>query len=468
MSAFTLNTPARPRRVQTAAVLAAAVLFEVAVAAMLPNRGPMIAGGIIGAATFALALARPRWALVPIFATLAFVPVYAAPKLGPVYLEATVCGLWVLTAALALRILVQEALPPLALMDVAVAVFFVVLWIAVVFGGEETATFIQRVFLWFGPYIALRLFVHRDPDVSFLARLFVGIALAIVPLVLLEVATGINPFSGLVINSDADVWGQGQERLGAVRAEGAFGHSIALGMFLATAALFAVGVAAHTQDRGARALWLVSTAVLLMALAATLSRTGWVMFGIGVVLLVLTSRPAGRARLAVMILVAAALTLGASQVLPSEVPTPLSLAAGDREISGSGSYRVRLLELALEPGALKAIGPADRGLAAPIGGESLDNAYLSLAQDFGVLPAGAFLLIVLASIWSLVRLRRRGLDALLPVVVVANLAGLLFVALITQHQVMIWALIGAMAAVAANAGRSGDARHDLHGPTGPA
>ena len=457
---------------QTAAVLVAAVLFEVAVAAMVPDRGPMIAAAVIGAAGFAVALAEPRWALVPIFATLAFIPVYAAPKVGPLYLEATVCGLWLLVAALALRILVQEALPPLSLLDVAVAVFFVVLAGAVVFGGEQNATYIQRVFLWFGPYLALRLFVHRDPDVPFLSRLVVGIALAIVPLVLLEVATGLNPFSNLVLNSGSDVWGETQERLGSRRAEGAFGHSIALGMFLATAALLALGMGAHTQDRRARGLWLGSTAVLLLALGATLSRTGWVMFGVGMVLLVLTARPAGRARLGVMIAVAAVLTFGASQVLPSEVPTPLSLAAGDQEISSSGNYRVRLLELALEPGALKVIGPADRALAAPIGGESLDNAFLSLAQDFGVLPAVAFFLVVLAVIWSVFRLRRQGLEALLPVVTVTNLVGLLFVALITQQQVLIWALIGATAALVANAGRSGggraDARGDLHRSADPA
>jgi hypothetical protein len=91
-------------------------------------------------------------------------------------------------------------------------------------------------------------------------------------------------------------------------------------------------------------------------------------------------------------------------------------------------------------------------------GEATDNAYIILADQWGLIPTAALLFIALAMLLVVGRWYARDPEGLvaLPIVAFATLVALFFVAFITQQQVVIWLLLGSAAAGAerlASAGR---------------
>jgi O-antigen ligase len=160
-----------------------------------------------------------------------------------------------------------------------------------------------------------------------------------------------------------------------------------------------------------------------------------------------------RARLVTMIVLGVA-ALGALTVLvPSDLPSPTSLVGAGGETSTSSTYRERLLQYALKGEGLSAWGGQGRNLASSALGSSstsIDNEYLLLASDSGLIPLAGFLLIVAALVSAMIRLRRSGGAWALPAVTLANFAGLFFVAMITQQEIYIWALVGACAGLMAS------------------
>jgi hypothetical protein len=121
----------------------------------------------------------------------------------------------------------------------------------------------------------------------------------------------------------------------------------------------------------------------------------------------------------------------------------------------SGAYREKLLERALEPGVLGLWGNPYNKVTRAVSStnNATDNAYIILADGWGLIPtfslfaiaAGLLVAIVLA------KKRRAGPLVALPIAALTSLASLFFVAFITQQQVMIWILIGASSAASERA-----------------
>src|SRR6185436_13011023 len=84
---------------------------------------------------------------------------------------------------------------------------------------------------------------------------------------------------------EAAVWGDVQTRFGVQRAEGAFGQAISLSQFAGTAMLLGLGAAVSAERSAVRRGWIGVVLAAAALLALSYSRTGWLVFGIGVVLI---------------------------------------------------------------------------------------------------------------------------------------------------------------------------------------
>ena len=78
---------------------------------------------------------------------------------------------------------------------------------------------------------------------------------------------------------------------------------------------------------------------------------------------------------------------------------------------------------------------------------SIDNDYIYLADEYGLIVLAAFTAILVAVAVLFVRQASTPL-AVLPGVVLANFVALYFLAFITQQQVFFWVLVGACGALA--------------------
>lgn len=445
----------RPVRVQAPIVgLILAVLCAdlVAVLAILRAQIPslVIVAGVIA---FAIALARPRIAYAAVTVTLILIPVYASPKFGPLHLEPTAVGMWITAFALVIRQGTRGRLPRPGYIDLAVLTLVLLLGLTLVFSVQEKAAFIQASFLWLGPYIATRLLLNEEADPAWLLKLLILTTLAGVPIILLEFVTGTNPFFSLSLDSgSSEIWGISQIRFGADRVEGAFGHSIAAAMFFATALVACLGVLLHEHRRISGSPWVVAGLVLLPALAMTVSRTGYLLLTVGVLMLAWVAGGVARRRMSIALVCIALLVAGMSQIAPPEIQSPVELAtSSSNQLDASTRHREGLLQAAMRPGALEPWGPSDVPLAYHVDPEnpSIDNAYLAIAGGWGILPALGLVLVALCVLVATLRARRERYGAVLLAATTANLAALLGVAFITQQQILIWMLVGACAALVA-------------------
>lgn len=450
MSISALMHPPLHRRRGTLALAACLVAAEVLLAAALVRQPLSITAMTLGAAIFVLCLWQPRVVYAGVFLTLAFVPVYASPKMGPLNLEPTVCGMWLIAGAVALRAVVLGRHLYFGLIDAAVMTMAFFLGLTFVLGTTERADLLQILFLWLGPYLATRLVLQQEADARFLLLVITATAVLAVPWTVLEGATGWNPFQALSVGgADSEVWGTGQTRLGADRAEGAFGHSIALSMFFATALIASLGLAITDSRSQRRLLWWSAAAAIGTAMIFTVSRTGWLVTGAGVLLMaLLITQARARLRLAAAMGGILALALVWSQ-LPVDAPSPLEVMT-TKETTRSSDHRIALLEAAQQPRAFELFGPADdplTALAYTADNESVDNAFLAFGSGWGLGALIGLVLVLLAVVASTVRLRGSPLRLVVVAATLANFVGLWVVAFITQQQIYIWALVGACAAL---------------------
>jgi hypothetical protein len=414
---------------------------------------------VLGLAACLLAITRPRWLFAAAIVTLAFVPSYASPALGPVLLSPAVLGLWILAGGLVWRRIMIEGAPlRVAPTDIAVLVFIGLLAISVGFSDRpELGDYLHRAFLWMGAYLGARMFMRESGSSELLALSFAIATAAVLPFAVVEATTGANPFLSLTFNSvEARQWTAVITRFGETRVEVAFGHPIALSMFFASSALLSLNMAIHSARLRNRALWLAAAALGAVGQALTVSRSGWVLLAFGIVGLMLTAgRGAARRRLTWTLAGLVVLAGVAAQLAP---PDQLRVLPGSGSVAGSAAvadnsdYRMRLLKRALEPGVLHAWGNPANAVAPAVSASNFatDNQYIIFGDTWGLIPLGAFLLVVLSLAHTLVRALAsgEGLLAGIPLVALANCASLFVVALITQQQVMVWLLIGASAATA--------------------
>ena len=366
---------------------------------------------------------RPHLALVLFLVSVCFVPVWLGVTIRTYVPPASVGGLLVLASTVHL-----SGSPPL-LGDVPVLFLGALALAAPVLGLSGTNPFISAAVVWGVAYAAGRQLAGRVGApwlCSALAAVFVVVAL----LALVEFLTGFNPF--VLLKGNAALyrgWSPIQLRGGRPRAEGAFGHSLALGGGLAIAVPFVLSAPWRV---GAR---LSALAVLLAAISTTFSRTAILSALLGVVLTLVcldTMALAARVR------TAAVIGLLAGCLAPFVVAT---FSAAGAEASNSAGYRNSLLSLA---GQITVLGPtaaqqqSAQGVTRFGPFRSIDNALLLAGLTYGGLFLAVLLVLLLIAVVAV--LRRRATAP--TVALVAQLPAFGTVALITQYASLVWFVAG--------------------------
>ncbi|MGC5248696.1 hypothetical protein ACPXB3_17445 [Gordonia sp. DT219] len=241
------------------------------------------------------------------------------------------------------------------------------------------------------------------------------------------------------VNASLGFWAEIQLRGGVARSEGAFGHAIALGGFLAMTIPFA-----FTYSR--RSLRLPFVAIVFAGILFTLSR-GPILSAVLVVIMSLTmlsSRAIGASVRAFGII----LSILATIIIAPKVMSRFSSL--DSELNPSTDYRENLWHLI--PHDLVWIGQAHhvgvdshgRSLYREFG--SIDSTPLLIALDFG------WIIVLSLTIGMCVIALRTIRDGILgrtspaSIALVGQIPTLLTVALITQYGAAVWLMVGIAAA----------------------
>ncbi|MGD9737105.1 MAG: O-antigen ligase family protein [Solirubrobacterales bacterium] len=427
----------------------------------------VLVGAALGGMLVSLALTQPARAFVALAAIVALIPTYAAPAVGSLLFIPGCALAWAVAAVLMWRNTIERGFPfrPTAL-DILVGLFFLLMWISLSFSEQAKSQELQNdLFAWLGPYLATRLLLAevRRP-VAVIAAAFALVTVIVAPFALLETMGVSNVFSNLKFNNaEAEAFGNEQLRLGAVRAQASFGHPIALSMWVSVSALLSLAMAVYSRTPKERRLWVALAAIGVGVQVMTYSRTGWLILVLGVFLLALTTavRAArrrlswviGLAGVAVFALMLSGNAPSALQIIPSSGGSGTAEEAAN--FRDSGAYREKLLERALEPGVLGIWGNPFNKVTPAVSStnSATDNAYIILADTWGLIPTFALFAIAAGLLTAIALARRRDAGPLvaLPIAALTSLAGLFFVAFITNEQAMIWLLIGAASAASERA-----------------
>ena len=314
--------------------------------------------------------------------------------------------------------------------DVLVVGFVVLVIAAFLVGGSTWGHVLIVLFGWFVPYVWGR-FVLARVDAQWLYACIAVAATVAAVLAIVEFATGFNPFVGITMpNSAWRTWHELQPRAGFVRAEGAFGHSIAFASALAMSSVFVV------VTRWPAWLRLACLTVIITAVGMSFSRIGMITLAIALVLAVLLLgrwiTRWMRVGIAVLLLVAAAIALP----LLGDVFTEAGEEAG-----GSAEYRSDLVTLIRE---MRPLGITSSWTVLPTGEtyygsfQSIDSELVLTGLRFGLLPLLALVVVIVACVLSV--LRGRATPA--AVAVAAQVPAFATVALITQYGYLVWFLAG--------------------------
>jgi hypothetical protein len=284
---------------------------------------------------------------------------------------------------------------------------------------------------WIVPYIWGRLVLSRIPA-SFVTRWIAVLTTVAAALALIEFVSGVNVFLLLPAQGPSfEVWGTLQDRGGFLRAEGAFGHSIALGASLAMGSAFVVASSWRTW------LKVVALGLITAATVVTFSRIGLTTLVLAVALSILTLPHIARAT---RVAVATTGVVAAAIVIP--FLGGVFVDAG-QEAGGSASYRSGLFDLIP---LIQPLGAAPNLDGVVIGGQylgyyadSIDNALLVVALRAGWIPT--FLLIA-AVIGAIIPLLRRGGATPANIAVATQIPSLFTVAFITQYGMFFWFMVG--------------------------
>jgi len=416
----------------------------------------VVIGAALATIAVVAALSYPGRVFGALVLVVALIPTYAAPEVGSLLFIPGAALAWLIAGALAWRNAIERGrVFHVTGIDLAVLVFAVLMYVSLSYSHRvEFNDYLNDLFAWGGPYLAARLLLQETRRPAFVIATSFAVATAIVaPVAVLEAMGRYNPFLHLQFNSvEASVWSNAASRLGHIRAEASFGHPIALSMFAATSAVLSLGMAIYARRVKERNVWLALAAMAVVVQALTFSRTGWLIVVLGVLFLVVTAAlRAARRRVAAIVAVAgvAVLALMATGNAPKELQLlPSSSAGAEGEaFQNSGVYREALLKRALQPGVLGLWGnPVNKVTpAVSATNKATDNAYIILADAWGLIPTFALIAIAFALLLAIALSRRRGGEELvtLPIVALTSLCALFFVAFITQQQCMIWMLIGA-------------------------
>lgn len=406
--------------------------------------------------TFLLARTRPAFPMTVALFALAFIPVYWVPYEYHIFPNPGVMLLLVIVAGGFANTLLFSKKLILSQMDIFLGLFFVVSLMCVVLGIRKQGDLTTNLLQWSVPYLAARYLVGNRVSYTTFAKIFCATTLAILPFVYVEAATGFNPFHKLIVQPALGaIWAREHYRDGLPRADASFGHPIALSMFLTSGAILAFALALRPDARRRRTFWLIAAGLLIAGQALTLSRTGWIMLlaacicGAGI----LISKPASkvlRARVAAIV-ATGALGIGLVMVFSATARKGiLSLFGSDHEASTSAQAREKIL--AASSHYFSWFGHQADTLR-EVGITSVDNTYVLLTEQWGIIAAAFIAMMSVPMVAYLIRLRRMSMGGVLVVVALANLVGLIFVALITQEQNIVFIFLGAASAVLARSQR---------------
>jgi hypothetical protein len=422
-----------------------------------------LVAGVTGFIVVLAAFAYPARVFVGFVLLVALVPTYASQTIGPFLVVPGAALGWVLAAAFAWRNLLSEGriLKP-NVVDYTAGAFVLLMAVSVSFSERAEATdFLRLMFLWIGPYLAARLLLREtDRPATVVAAAFALATLIIAPIAFFESLGAANPFYNLNFNStEFAVWGSSVQRFGQIRSVTSFGHPIAFSMFITASALLSTAMATSSKRPAMRNAWYAMAAIAVAVQSLALSRTGWLMLALGIVLIAaITVRGKLRRRLVMVLTITGAVVLLTSIVMPTGIQVLPGFSPSNEandSFQASGTYREALLSRAIEPGVLNLWGnPVNRVTPAVEGGTATDNAYIILADTWGLIPSFALILMGLSLLWVIGKAYMRRLTDLSgpPVAAFAALAALFFVAFITQQQLMIWLLVGTAAVTAERLG----------------
>jgi hypothetical protein len=366
-----------------------------------------------GITTFLLVIAFvPIWVIVP------------TPFITP-SAASGVAGLVAIALALRSSTLLRWTFPDL------LTVFLLVTATGpVLFGLVPVSSVLDVVTIWCTAYIVGRVvLLNVEADLLYA---IIGVIFGLVGfLAMVEFFTGWHGLSSWGPYNGARVtWGSIQERAGLSRAEGAFGHAIALGSTLAMTSVLTL------QARLPRFVRVVLIAFMVGGTGVTLSRGPLVCLGLGLVLalLFLHEKRVREVKPAVAVLSAAGLILVAPLILGV-------FSEAGAEARSSAEYRANLVSL------LKVVETIGRSSAVQItpldktyigGFSSIDNQMLIFGLNYGWLFIGLVVLLMLTAVFALVT----GRGSTPCVAIVAQLPALVTVALITQYAVFFWFVLG--------------------------
>lgn len=381
-------------------------------------------GATLAAVTAVLVRRRPHAAVVMWAVVLVLVPYWSGLAVAGPYLPPTSA-----VSALLLLALIGRRPVRLALPDLVVGVVVTTAVLAYVLGFALLHPMFVALTEWGLAYAVARV-LCSSTGVEHVYVVLTVVVSAAAALAVLEFATGTNLFVELPGPGPKAGWAELQERGGIVRAEGAFGHSIALGATIGLTVPLAV---AARMPRWAKIACLTA---LVAGAVVTFSRIGIGTTALGLVLSLVFLRTGmtGRMRAWLSVLLAG----GALAAAP--LVEQVFSAAGD-EAAGSADYRADLLVLVPSMNLVGTASSAERtadGVLRFGGFRSIDSAVVHAGLTYGLLVMGILVALLLAAVWLL--LTRRATPPLIAVV--AQTPALLTVALITQYAAALWFVIG--------------------------
>lgn len=381
-------------------------------------------GGLAALALVVLVLRMmPRAAFAVWACVLFFVPLWVGVNIS-FYWAA-------ITLLTALLIVVNWSIVPLRAADAWVAVFILVIVGLYAFGSVDLASLVAALLEWVIPYIWGRVVLARV-GTAWVTSTIAVVAVIAAALAVVEFFTSFNPFvlipgSGVVY----DTWSPLQERGGVLRAEGAFGHSIALGAALAMSSAFVVATRWRLLPK------ISGVVIIAVATVLTFSRVGLLTL---VLTLVLSTFLIVGVSTRFRVTVAVAGAIGTAIVIP--IIDTVFGAAGE-EAGGSADYRTDLLVLLEQvqvfgnPGDWHSLVSGDYYLG--YFARSVDNALVLTLLRYGYVPTFLIMAAVVCAAWMALRRSTRSPAAL---AVVGQLPSLVVVALITQYSMFLWFCVG--------------------------
>lgn len=367
---------------------------------------------------------RPKFGVALWLATVGFVPIWYGLTFSFYFFPATLVGVFVLLVTL-------PGMPRrYGLADFFIAFLFVTCLVPIVTGGGTIGTVFVVLSQWLLGFLLGRL-LPLAVDVTWIygcvAVVFTAVSLGGIG----EFAAKSNPYvNGGPSNPLFARWGVLQERSDLLRAEWAFGHSIALGCSIALAIplVFASGFRLTVR--------LGMVAVMLVCVTLTFSRVAMISATLAVLISVIFQqiRIPSHVRY---------LTIGLfSVVTVALAPFVLGVfgTAGD-EATVSANYRENLTELVPD---LSVIGLSPAAYRSPSGDlyfgrfQSIDSQVLLTGLTYGWFTMALGILMLLGAFFLV--LRRRASPA--TIAIVCQVPALATVALITQYSIFFWFACG--------------------------